>query len=211
MNQQLLKFLTNFIIESDAIEGIRADPQLVKVQLEERMDKGHVGALILLESWAQSKKIISESMVRQIQGFITAEQHTKLGGSKLQQKYIGQYRSVNLSIGGRLAPSPVLVPSLMQSWISRLVSWQEWNLDTTVESLCSIARFHYEYEHIHPFADGNGRSGRALVYYLLRYSAINPFIFSNSDKYNTYYRCFDDSEAMCRYFIQKSKIQKSLS
>lgn len=212
MDPKLLKFLTDFIVESDAIEGIRADPQLVKTQLEEHMDKGHVGALLFLETLAQNSEVINEDVVRQIQGLITAEQHTKPGGSKLQQEYIGQYRLVNVSIGGRIAPSPILVPSLMQSWTSRLISWQKENLDNTItEALCFIAKFHYEYEHIHPFADGNGRSGRALVYYLLRYSGIKPFIFSNSDKYETYYRCFDDSEAMCRYFILKSKIRNSIS
>lgn len=208
MDEKLIEFLINFIIESDAIEGIRADPLLVKTQLEERMNKGHVGALLLLERFAKDKKAITENAICQIQGLITSEQHTKPGGPKLKPEYIGQYRLVNVSVGGRMAPSPTLVPSLMQSWASHLVAWQERNLDnSTIKSLCSIAKFHYEYEHIHPFVDGNGRSGRALVYYLLRYCGIKPFIFSNSDKHETYYRCFDEPEIMCRYFMLKAEIK----
>lgn len=206
MNEKLRKFLANFIIESDAIEGIRADPVLVKTQLEECVDKGHVGALLLLETLAQNKEIIRKNVICKIQGLITAEQHTKPGGPKLRPEYIGQYRLVNVSIGGKMAPPPALVPSLMQSWVSRLAAWQKINLDNpTAESLRSIAKFHYEYEQIHPFVDGNGRSGRALAYYLLRYCGIAPFIFSNSDKHQTYYRCFDEPGAMCRYFVLKAR------
>lgn len=208
MDEKLIKFLTNFIVESDAIEGIKANSRLVKTQLEERVDKGHVGALLLLETLAQNKETISKDVVCKIQGLITVEQHTKPGGPKLRPEFIGQYRLVNVSIGGRIAPSPTLVPLLMQSWISRLVVWQKINLDnpTTEAALCSIAEFHYEYEQIHPFADGNGRSGRALVYYLLRYCGIKPFIFSNSDKHQTYYCCFTEPEAMRKYFMSKAKV-----
>ena len=184
MDEKLIKFLTNFIVESDAIEGIRANPQLVKTQLEKHIDSGHVGALLFLETLAQNREVISENVVRQTQGLITAEQHTKPGGPKLKPEYIGQFRLVSVGIGGRVAPLPELVPSLMQSWISCLARWQKENLDnSTDESLCSIARFHYFYEQIHPFVDGNGRSGRALAYYLLRYCGIKPFIFFNFDKH----------------------------
>lgn len=207
MDKKLIKFLVDFIIESDAIESILAGPRLVKTQLEKRINRGHVGAMLLLEKLAQNKEIITENVIRKIQELITSEQHTKPGGPRLKPEYIGQYRLVDVGIGRRMAPPPTLVPSLMQSWTSRLVAWQERNLDNPTASLCSIAVFHYEYERIHPFADGNGRSGRALVYYLLRYRGIKPFIFSNSDKHETYYRCFDEPEAMRDYFMLKAEIK----
>ena len=199
-----MKFLANFIIESDAIEGIQADPLLVKTQLEKRIDKGHVGALLLLETLAQNKETINENVICRVQGLITAEQHTKQGGPKLKPEYIGQYRLVGVSIGGKIAPRPEFVPDLMRSWVTSLVEWKKIDPNnSTTESLCSIAKFHYEYERIHPFADGNGRSGRVLVYYLLRYCGIRPFVFSSRDKHETYYRCFDEPEAMCKYFEVK--------
>lgn len=203
-----ISFLTNFIVESDAIENITADSQLVKIQLKEKKPKGHVGAMLLLDLLALGKnKVLTKNLICRIQGLITTEQHTKIGGPKLRPEWIGRYRLVNVSIGKIISPSPMLVSSLMKSWVSHVVSWQKTCSQYSPNiNLRQIAIFHYEYEHIHPFVDGNGRSGRALVYYLMRYCGVNPFIFTSNDKYETYYQCFNNSEEMCKYFEEKACI-----
>jgi len=71
------------------------------------------------------------------------------------------------------------------------------------QKICGIADFHFFFEQIHPFADGNGRTGRALVWYLLKYSGLQPFIFTSWDRWETYYLCFEEYEAMRRYFLKK--------
>lgn len=206
-SQELSQFITRFVVESDAIEGIDADPELVKHQTEMGHRKGHVGALLFLESLAQQKKIITKRAICLVQGLITAEQHEKSGGYRLDPEQIGRYRSVGVSIGGRIAPLPKEVPKLMRLWITRVAVWQKkCYLNNPAANLGEIANFHYEYEHIHPFADGNGRSGRALVYYLMRYCGINPFSFTASDRYETYYRCFQDPSDMLGYF--KARVTK---
>lgn len=208
------QFLTRFIVESDAIESIQADAKLVNAQLKRGMQNGHVGALLLLEQRSQEKEeTITKDLICQVQGLITAEQHTKLGGHRLKRGWIGNYRVIDVGIGGRMAPDPGLVPSLMLTWVGRVTAWQrECHSHVQNENLREIARCHFEYERIHPFVDGNGRSGRALAYYLMRYRGIKPFIFTNADKYETYYRCFEDPEAMCEYFeIKTSGEESSLS
>jgi Fic family protein len=67
-----------------------------------------------------------------------------------------------------------------------------------------IAEFHYEFEMIHPFVDGNGRTGRILVFYLLLYFNKKPFIFYNSEK-TEYFISFKigDPECLKEYFIKK--------
>ncbi|MEK7087360.1 MAG: hypothetical protein AAB958_01520 [Patescibacteria group bacterium] len=126
MSERELSFLTRFIVESDAIENITADPQLVGTQLKARWRKGHVGAMLLLEKEAKKKNVfVSKNLICQVQGLITKEQHTKIGGPKLKPEWIGRYRLVNVSIGGRMSPSPILVPSLMKSWVSCVVKWQK--------------------------------------------------------------------------------------
>ena len=70
----------------------------------------------------------------------------------------GQLRSVRVGVfaGKTLihsAPPPELVPGLM----SDLMSWLESSED---HPLIKSSVFHYEFERIHPFSDGNGRTGR---------------------------------------------------
>lgn len=202
MDKELLQFLARFIIESDAIENITADRRLVELQLENGATEGHVGALLLMESLAKKKELLTEDIVCRVQGLITAEQHTKPGGPALKPEYIGKYRNVGVRVGGRIAPSPSLVPSRMYSWMSRVIAWHSFvsDSDSPTANLHSVADLHFEYEFIHPFADGNGRSGRALVYYLLRERGITPFVFTSGDKRETYYQCFQKTEAMRAYF-----------
>lgn len=47
-NKKLIEFLTKFIVESDAIESIEDDPNLVRRQLQTNSKEGHAGALFLL-------------------------------------------------------------------------------------------------------------------------------------------------------------------
>ena len=52
--------------------------------------------------------------------------------------------------------------------------------------MCILAEFHARYEMIHPFQDGNGRTGRMILFReCLKYPELNPFIILdiNRDKY----------------------------
>lgn len=206
MNKQKIEFLTRFVVESDAIERIHADTEFVKSQLKAGHREGHVGAILLLETAVKKRKSLGQELICQVQKLITGEQHTKPGGQKLNPEWIGRYRPINVSIGGRIAPDKSSVPTLMCLWIYRVTAWQKkCSRYTPATNLRKIAVFHYEYEQIHPFADGNGRSGRALVYYLMRYCGINPFVFTSSDRFETYDQCFVDPKEMQRYFKIKFK------
>lgn len=52
--------------------------------------------------------------------------------------------------------------------------------------LTRAAYFHLVFEHIHPFADGNGRLGRVLMNYFLMLNNYPPTVIFNEDK-ETYY------------------------
>ena len=204
--EKRIPFFVSFIVESDAIENITANPKLIEQELKARKRAGHVGAMLFLEKIAQRQnKFISKDLICRIQSLITAEQHTKLGGPKLKPECIGKFRQISVSIGGNLAPDPALLPLLMNLWVFSVREWQKNFSQSPVRvNLQRIATFHYEYEKIHPFVDGNGRSGRALVYYLMQYCGMRPFVFTGSDKYETYYRCFSHPEDMDKYFYEKT-------
>jgi Fic family protein len=66
----------------------------------------------------------------------------------------GEYRDISntiVRIGNYIAPLPEEVPSLMNVWIDR---W----------SYLKPFAAHLAFERIHPFADGNGRVGRLLMW-----------------------------------------------
>lgn len=70
----------------------------------------------------------------------------------------GNFRSINVGVGGKdgvahIAPPPNQVPKLMKDLF-------DWLGVTDEHPLITSSVFHYEFEFIHPFSDGNGRIGR---------------------------------------------------
>ncbi len=55
------------------------------------------------------------------------------------------------------------------------------------KELIDIVRFHAEYEHIHPFQDGNGRTGRAIIFKQCLDSNILPVVIFDADKIRYYH------------------------
>ncbi|OGZ05442.1 MAG: hypothetical protein A3C93_01075 [Candidatus Lloydbacteria bacterium RIFCSPHIGHO2_02_FULL_54_17] len=199
-----IDFLARFICASDAIEGITDDPKLVRRQLERGAKRGHVGALLYLKDAVSQRTPFAQALVQRTQSLIVSEQHKK-GEREIAPKYRGNWRDCDVWIGGRKGASPAYLPSLMLEWTEKVVCWQArsagWGAQ---ENVAQIARFHFEYEHIHPFVDGNGRSGRALVYYMYRFADLTPFVFTAGDRHETYYPCFRDPSKMVDYFLGRT-------
>lgn len=208
MTKAGIDLLADFIVESDAIENIVDDPEIVRREILERKPAGYVGALLYLESLAENKDFINKKVICSVQGLITTEQHLKPGGQRIPERYIGKYRDVPVFIAGREGAEPLLISKLMSRWIRGAQSIGEHYLESsTKENVCAVARSHFEFERIHPFVDGNGRTGRALVFYLFRCMGITPFIFTDHDKNYTYYRCFDRSFQMEQYFLKRIRME----
>ncbi len=206
MDPAEIDFLVRFILESDAIENITGDASLIREQVISRYLVGHVGAMLLMRRLADRREPLTRDAICRAQKMITAEQHVK-GGPFLDPQYRGVYRSVNVRIAGRGGAPPNAIESRMSELLHRIEHWRQHDVSRNTEAinLRQIAVFHFDYEDIHPFADGNGRSGRAIVYYLMRYADLRPFVFTSGDKHETYYRCFKDSQAMCMYFEHKAR------
>jgi len=76
----------------------------------------------------------------------------------MDQGTAGRYRTIAVRVGRHVPPSPPDVSGLMFD----LLAW--WNVEVEKMSpVLSSAVLHYRFEAIHPFADGNGRTGRALA------------------------------------------------
>ena len=105
--------------------------------------------------------------------------HRILADGVMEQGEAGRYRMIGVRVGAYLPPEPEQIPALM----SELLHW--WEHDSRALSpVLSSAILHYRFEAIHPFADGNGRTGRALaIWELYRRGFDTHHIFSVDEFY----------------------------
>ena len=104
--------------------------------------------------------------------------------------HTGTFRSSNVRVGEHIAPQAQLVQELMLQLFQWLKSSDE-------HMLLKSCIFHYEFEFIHPFSDGNGRMGRLWQSVILH--SYNP-LFSSlptesivRDHQQEYYKALEDA------------------
>jgi Fic family protein len=105
--------------------------------------------------------------------------HRILAKGVMDQGQAGRYRSIAVRVGRYVPPPAADVSGLM----FELLAW--WNDQAReLSPILSSAILHYRFEAIHPFADGNGRTGRALaVWGLYRRGFDTHHIFSVDEYY----------------------------
>ena len=90
-------------------------------------------------------------------------------------------------VGTHIAPAPEQVERLIDDILV------EYSSDLDSYFLDKIARFHLDFETIHPFCDGNGRLGRVIINFQFLQLGLPRLIIRNSDK-ERYYRAFREYE-----------------
>ena len=90
-------------------------------------------------------------------------------------------------VGTHIAPAPEHVERMIDDILV------EYSSDLGSYCLDKIARFHLDFETIHPFCDGNGRLGRVLINFQLIQLGLPRLIIRNSEK-ERYYQAFRDYE-----------------
>jgi len=130
----------------------------------------YFAALRHVEKHAGKKSITHEDVLRL---------HRIIAGRVMEQGEAGRYRTIRVRVGPYSPPPPELVSRLM----FELLEW--WNKDSgSLAPVLSSAIVHYQFEAIHPFADGNGRTGRALALWeLYRRGFDTHHIFSVDEYY----------------------------
>lgn len=88
-----------------------------------------------------------------------------IGDYKKRRNMVGMYKTVH--------------PSEVADKMEELLAWYT----EREKNLATLAEFHTRYEAIHPFQDGNGRTGRMILFReCLRSDHICPFIIQDSNR-----------------------------
>lgn len=114
------------------------------------------------------------------------------------------FRKVQVFIQGSdyISPEPEKVPNLMNYYI--------YNYNNDIEDIfLKIAKYHIEFEKIHPFEDGNGRTGRLLLNYELLKNDLPPVVISKDErvKYFEFIRK-NDSSGLAEWFKELSNAEE---
>lgn len=107
--------------------------------------------------------------------------------SGIDDSIAGRFRREGeyVRVGSHIAPHPEHVEEMINEI---LLSYSG---DMNGYFLEKIAKFHLDFETVHPFCDGNGRIGRVIINFQLLELGFPRIIIRNSDK-QTYYRAFDE-------------------
>lgn len=95
----------------------------------------------------------------------------------------GQYKKIgNIVLGAEFEPTkPYQVPYVMQDWCDNY-NFRIKNAKTTEEKVEIILDQHIKFERIHPFGDGNGRTGRLLIMDSCLRENLAPIIIPKAEK-----------------------------
>lgn len=181
------EFIIEYTYNSNAIEGNtltlqETDLVLKGLTIDKKPLKEHLEAISHKEAFdfvcelVKNKTPITTKVIKQIHYLVLADK-------KLDR---GVYRKIPVRIVGSFHEpvQPFLIESKMEEL---LVNYSKSN-DNIVTKL---ARFHLYFESIHPFIDGNGRTGRLLVNLELMKSGYPPIDIKFSDRLS-YYQAFDE-------------------
>lgn len=127
--------------------------------------------------------VIDNAMDDLNQDFIkTLHKLLKTGTSQADEDSfaLGDYKRLPNEVGGRETTAPEDVEKEMQKLLEAYASKSKKTFEDLVE-------FHYKFESIHPFQDGNGRVGRLILLKEALKKNIVPFIIDEDLKY-FYYR-----------------------
>ncbi len=118
---------------------------------------GHRDAFYFVEQLVKDKEPLSEYLIKQIHSLVLMNDNENRG----------KYRNVPVMILGAefTPPQPYLIPVQIENLILDYPS-----LIKKMHIIEAIALFHLHFETIHPFIDGNGRTGRLLINLELIYS-----------------------------------------
>ena len=185
-------FIINATYDSNAIEGntltLRETALILKEgitigekPLRDHLEAiGHRDAFEYVMTLADANTPLTERVIKDIHSLVLMNDAANKGA----------YRNVPVMIAGAAdtPPQPYLIPEQMEQL---LVNYAH----TRKHIIEAVADFHLRFEQIHPFIDGNGRTGRLIMNLELIKAGLLPVNIKYTDR-RKYYDCFDAGPEM---------------
>ena len=172
-NSNAIEGNTLTLRETDLVlRGLTIDQKPLKDHMEA---VGHKEAFDLVRELVKENAPLTESLIKRIHYLVLAD----------KKEDRGVYRRIPVRIIG--AGNEPVQPYLIGPKMEQLL----WDYLASDEHIVTkLARFHVEFEGIHPFIDGNGRTGRLLVNLELMKAGYPPIDIKFTDR-AAYYKAFD--------------------
>ena len=181
------EFIIEYTYNSNAIEGNtltlrETDLVLRGLTIDQKPLKDHMEAVGHKEAFEFVTELVKENTP--VSEYIIKQIHYLVLADKKDDR--GVYRRIPVRIMG--AQHEPVQPYLIEPKMEQLL--REFN-ESTEHIVTKLARFHIEFEGIHPFIDGNGRTGRLLVNLELMKAGYPPIDIKFTDRI-AYYNAFDE-------------------
>lgn len=177
-----LEFVKEFITQSGTIDPQPGYPN----RPGHIMFENHKAAFGLAEDMGRALFNLASSDVKDLHRSLTR-------GMEFYERdgHSGQYRDGSIWIGDREAPPHYLLETLMNNLMHGINKGLQEILENPEEysdedKLDFVLHAHNGFEYIHPFIDGNGRTGRLLMVVLLVRLGMHPVIVYADKRYSYY-------------------------
>lgn len=198
---------TNFIYHSNAIEGntltLKETDMILqhgitikgKSLKEHEEVKGQEYAINFLSEIIKENEILSLRLIREFHSLVLNDDVENRGKFK---------QSHNEILGANFETVPYY---LVEEKLTELVN--KFNEDSDEDMITKISCFHADFEKIHPFIDGNGRTGRLLLNLELMKNGYPITIIKNEDR-EDYYTALETAQTNFDYSLLIEFIKRSV-
>lgn len=135
---------------------------------------GHKDAFLYVQDLVKNKVPFSEAIIKQIHTFVLMDRPEDRGiYRRIPVRILGAYHT---------PPEPYLVAEMVEKLVKE-------SANQKLHPIEAAALFHLKFEGIHPFVDGNGRTGRLILNLFLMQSGYPPINVKFTDR-KRYYEAF---------------------
>ncbi len=155
------------MIDEDVIEFLKESNNI-----ENEWDDDSLAQALYAWNYVIGQKELTSSVV--------LKTHKILMLHHLGPQYKGRFRDVPIWIGGREVDNAPNIPSAIAGWCEVV------NANVQARNEESYKMCHLSYERIHPFIDGNGRTGRIFMNWQRVKSKLPILVIKEKEKYDYY-------------------------